>query len=137
MLRFVRGTAVAIAGSHEHDSNTLDGLLHRHGRVQQARSDRHQPRVRRVEHDDDKCCCARADVPAVAADLEACDKDDKPFKPELANVAFKWTETPSLADAPADGAYMQIGSGPVMKAEEVEIWVDKKRSSFDQRTRTS
>jgi hypothetical protein len=75
-------------------------------------------------------------VPAIAADLDACDKDDKPFKPELATVAFTWSETPSLSDAPADGAYMQIGSGPVMKADEVEIWVDKKRASFDLRVRT-
>jgi len=77
-----------------------------------------------------------ATAPAVADGLDPCDKDDKPFKPEIANIGFKWSETPSLSDAPSDGVYMQIGSGPVMKAEETEIWVDKKRSSFDLRVKT-
>lgn len=75
-------------------------------------------------------------VPAIADGLDPCDKDDKPFKPELANIGFEWSESPSLSDAPTDGVYMQIGSGPVMKAEETEIWVDKKRGSFDLRVKT-
>lgn len=73
-------------------------------------------------------------APSASADPDACPANSTPFTPPFADVAFTWTETPSLDSVPKDGAYVSVGGGKQpMKAEKVELWIDKKRKDFSLR----
>ncbi len=73
-------------------------------------------------------------APSGSADPDACPAGNKPFTPTFSDVSFTWTETPTLDSAPKDGVYVSVGGGnKPMKADKVELWVDKKRKDFSLR----
>lgn len=73
-------------------------------------------------------------APSGSADPDACPAGTKPFAPTFADVAFTWTEAPTLDMAPKDGVYISVGGGnKPIRAEKVELWVSKTRKDFDLR----
>jgi hypothetical protein len=73
-------------------------------------------------------------APSASADPDACPAGTKPFTPTFSDVAFTWSETPSLDAAPKDGVYFNVGAGQkTMKADKVELWVTKSRKDFSLR----
>ncbi len=73
--------------------------------------------------------------PAASAkeDPDACPKDNKPPAYSYADVKFTWSEKPTIADAPKDKAYANVG-GKTFELPKVELWVSEKRGEFDVRT---
>lgn len=76
-------------------------------------------------------------TPSAAAsakeDPDACPKGNKPPEYKYADVKFTWSEKPSLADAPKDKAYANVG-GKTFELPKVELWISEKQGEITLRT---
>jgi len=73
-----------------------------------------------------------ADASAAKADPDACPEGNKPPEFNYADVKFTWSETPSLADAPKDKVYANVG-GKTFELPKVELWVSESRGDISLR----
>jgi hypothetical protein len=80
---------------------------------------------------------AAASAPAASSsakpDPDACGPNDKAPVLKYADVPFKWSQTPTLADAPKDKSYASVGGKP-FELSKVEIWVSEANGDFSLRT---
>lgn len=74
-----------------------------------------------------------ADASAAKADPDACPEGNKPPEYTYADVKFTWSKTPSLADAPKDKAYANVG-GKTFELPKIELWVSEARGDISLRT---
>jgi len=70
---------------------------------------------------------------AAAEDPNACPKDNVPPKFEFAEVDFKWSDAPTLASAPKDKAYANVGDKTFVLPK-VEVWISEKEGEITLRT---
>jgi hypothetical protein len=74
-------------------------------------------------------CCKQKQ--ADKADLIACEsKSTRPVVTYVDNVPFTWTETPSLASAPAGRAVASVG-GRTFELPVLQLWVKKDGSEYN------
>ena len=79
-----------------------------------------------------------ADVPAATAsapkeDPDACPKGSKAPDFKYSDVKFTWTEKPTLAMAPKEKAYANVG-GKTFELPKVELWISEKNGEISLRT---
>jgi hypothetical protein len=70
---------------------------------------------------------------AVKEDPDACPKGNKPPEYVYADVKLTWSEKPSLADAPKEKSYANVG-GKTFELPKVELWISEKQGDITLRT---